>query len=531
MTHSTACAGCGQGLDPGAAWCAKCGAAAGPGDRTATIPMPARPAPEASTAATAPLATGAGRDRTAVPRWGGGRDVTRYICAAAYLDREYAKSLIKQVAAEPRLGVAPAPACDVPVALRHAYLANTRRHGRDLVLTVLLLLALVFTLWVGDGGLTLLVLFLAWVTLFSFELSTRYGRHLQSLRPDRFDPADAPAPLNDDIATRLRQIGAYAGGNVTTYSGYSPFIGYGLTRDSWSLTFDVTTSGRPEGRPREFDVADLYAHIAARVATLALPCLEIEERVFVDGGSLLTDPRFLPDPLGRPVARIPSALLDSLKRTPEEGARPYLAVHSTGWGGEAVTSLFLRFVRSDSHLFVEAVPTVLYPLRDRYRVIDTLMPRPSVSEVFTLLSETLVSTVFVLLAAPVRAVSGFAPDYGLSRRLRRQHKLITRLRRFDYGARQSVRRQAAATEHSRYFQKADSGMVVKTVEKRVLDALVEFAEEHGIDVGELVQRQQMIINNGIIASGGGRVDSSAVASGDRSRVSTVLGKIPLLNLD
>ncbi|MFI1157754.1 zinc ribbon domain-containing protein [Streptomyces sioyaensis] len=531
MTLSTACAGCGQGLVSGAAFCAHCGAAVEAGDTAATIPVPSGPLPTAPTVSMEPLTTSVAQRRTAVPRWGNGRDVTRYICAAAYLDREYAKSLIKQLAAEPHLGVVAAPACDVPVVLRHAYLANTRRHGRDLVLTVLFLLAFVFTFWVGDGGITLLVLVLSWVTLFSFELSTKYGRHLQSLRPDRFDPAAAPTPLNDDIATRLRQIGTYAEGNVTTYSGYSPFIGYGFERNQWSLTFDVTTSDQPESKPQEFDVADLYAHIAERVGALALPCLEIEERLFVDGSTILEDRRFLPDPLGRPVARVPNEQLDALKRTPEEGARPYLAVYSTGWGGEVVTSLFLRFVRSDSNLFVEAVPTVLYPLLDRYRVIDTLMPRPPVREVFSLLSGTLISTVFVLLAAPVRAVAGFAPDYGMSWRMRRQNKLITRLRRFDYGARLSVRRHAASAGHHRHFQNADSGMVLKTVEKRVLDALVEFAVERGIDVGELVQRQQMIINNGIIAAGGARVDSSSVASGERSRVSTVLNKIPGLNLD
>ncbi|USA00788.1 zinc ribbon domain-containing protein [Streptomyces lydicamycinicus] len=531
MTHTTTCPGCGRGTAPGAAFCSTCGAALEAGEATVTLPQqPAGAPPPAAT--TVPLAERPADRRATVPRWGNGRDLTRYLCAAAYLDRAYAGSLIKQVAAEPHLGVAAAPACDIPVVLRHAYLANARRHSRDLVLAVLFLLAFFFSFVAAEAGITLLVLFLSWVTVFSFELSTKYGRHLQSLRPDRFDPAAAPPPLNNDIALRLRQIGDYADGNVTTYSGYSPFIGYGTELDSWSLTFDVTTSSRPEGEPEEFDVTELYAHIAERVGTLALPCLEIEERLFAEGSTLLGDTRFLPDPLGRPVSRIPFDQMDTLKRKPEEGARPYLAVHSTGWGGELVTSLFLRFVRSDSNLFVEAVPTVLFPLLDRYRIIDTLMPRPSVGELAKLVSETAVSTFFILLASPARAIAGFAPDSWMSRRLRRQHKLITRLRRFDYGARQSVRREAAATHHQRHFQKADSGMVLKTVEKRVLDALVEFAEARGIDAGELIQRQQTIINNGIIASHGSRVDSSAVASGDRSRTAmNIIHKIPLLKLD
>ncbi|MER6775759.1 MULTISPECIES: hypothetical protein [unclassified Streptomyces] len=104
--------------------------------------------------------------------------MTRYLCAAAYLEREYGRSLVKGVAAEPHLGVAAAPACDVPVVLRHAYRANARRHGRDILLAFLLLFLLVFQLWVGMPWIALLMLFLAWLTVFSFELSTKYGRSM-----------------------------------------------------------------------------------------------------------------------------------------------------------------------------------------------------------------------------------------------------------------------------------------------------------------------------------------------------------------
>lgn len=470
--------------------------------------------------------------RGAVPGWGGSREVTRYLCAAVYLDRAYARSLVKGVAAEPHLAVAAAPACDVPVVLRHAYIANARRHSRDILLAVLLLFALVFLLAVGNSALFVVVLFLSWLTVFWFECSTKYGAALRSLRPDLFDPAAAPAPVNAGVAARLREIGAYAAGNVTTYSGYSPFTGYGSARESWSLAFDVTAAARPGAEPQEFDVVDLYAHVEARLATLGLPCLEIEERVFVEGWAVRDDRRFLPDPLGRPVTAVSADALEALKRAPEEKVRPYLAVHSTGWGGELVTSLFVRFVRSDSSLVVEAAPTVLFPLKDDYRVVDTLMPEAPVREVVRLALDTVIPTVFELLAAPWRAIAGFAPDFWMYFRVREQDKLITRLRRFDYGARQSVRGDAAAGSHQRYFQEADSTMVLKAIEKRVLDALVEFAEAHGIRTDELVQRQELIINHGIIASHGASVQASPVASGENAKASSkVLGKLPRVKLD
>lgn len=504
---NTICSDCSAATVPGAAFCGVCG--------TALVPA-APPRPERAPGG---------------PRWTGGRDLTRYMCAAVFLDRAYADALIRDIAAEPHLGVAPAPGCDVPVVLRHAYEANARRHARDLLLAVEFLVLLIGMMVLASMTTVLLMFLLAWLTVLGFALSTHYGERLQRLRPDRFDPAQAPPPPNESAARRLRQIEEYARGNLTVYSGFSPFTGYGQELDSWSLVFDVTSSGREGVTPRDFDVADLYAHVARRIGSLSLPCLEIEERVFVEGTAVLDDARFLPDPLGRPLAQVGADLVEALKRAPEETARAYLVAHSSGWGGELVTSVFLRLVRSDSNLFVEAVPTVLCPLLDRYRAIDSLMPRPSPREFLALLLQNLASTPFVLFASPGRAIMGFFPDFRMGSRLKKQHRQITRLKMFDYGARKSVRQLASASDHQRYFQKVDSGMVLKTVERRILDALVEFAEEHGIDAGDLIKRQETIINNGIIATAGASVESSSVASGDKSRISTILRRIPRPNTD
>ncbi|MYT25619.1 hypothetical protein GTW69_36035 [Streptomyces sp. SID7760] len=95
--------------------------------------------------------------------------------------------------------------------------------------------------------------FLAWVTVFAFELSTKYGPPVQSLRPARFDPAVAPEPISLGVAVRLREIGEYAEGNMTTYGGHAPFAGYGLERGAWSPAFDVTPPSRPGVEPQDFD--------------------------------------------------------------------------------------------------------------------------------------------------------------------------------------------------------------------------------------------------------------------------------------
>ncbi|MGW1605309.1 zinc ribbon domain-containing protein, partial [Streptomyces eurythermus] len=179
------CADCSTATVPGAAFCGACGATlavAGSADADHRAP------------------------RLAVPRWTGGRDLTRYMCAAVYLDRQYADSLIRDIAAEPHLGVAPAPGCDVPVVLRYAYEANARRHARDLLLAVEFLVLLLGLLVIHSGLAVILMLLFGWLTTLVFALSTQYGERLQRLRPDRFDPAQAPPPPNESAARRLRQI-------------------------------------------------------------------------------------------------------------------------------------------------------------------------------------------------------------------------------------------------------------------------------------------------------------------------------------
>ncbi|WP_370119107.1 zinc ribbon domain-containing protein [Streptacidiphilus sp. MAP12-33] len=454
------------------------------------------------------------------PREGEDRDLTRYLCAAAYLNREFAASLVEDVASEPHLGVAPAPACDVPVVLRHAYYAVIRRHQRDVLLAVEAVLLLVFLFAGAPAGLELVVLLGSWVTVFGFEMSTRYGRHLQSLRPQRFRPERAPVIPNPAVEERIAGVARYTGGNTTVYSGYSPFMGHGEQSDSWSFSLDLKRTGEFGEQPTTFDVQELYAHVARRLAELSLPGLQLEERLFVDGDAVADDPRFLPDPFGRPVASVSRELVDRLKREPEDRARVYLAVHATGWRGDLVTSYFIRFARSDSSLLVEGVHTVLCPLREQYRVIDTLMPTPTFRECVEHLVESLAATPLALAAAPFRATAWFLSEFLLRRRLRRQDRRIRLLRVFDYGARVGIRQQASDAQYHRYFQKYDSGVVLKVCERRSLDALVEFAQEHGVDVGDLVRNQRTIVNNGIIATGGASVQGNSVASGESSRATS-----------
>jgi hypothetical protein len=48
-----------------------------------------------------------------------------------------------------------------------------------------------------------------------------------------------------------------------------------------------------------------------------------------------------------------------------------------------------------------------------------------------------------------------------------------------------------------YFQKMDGDLHNKLFEHEVLDSLIEFLDEHGIDTGNLKERQTTILNTGV----------------------------------
>jgi predicted Ser/Thr protein kinase len=85
---------------------------------------------------------------------------------------------------------------------------------------------------------------------------------------------------------------------------------------------------------------------------------------------------------------------------------------------------------------------------------------------------------------------------------RGQHERIENDLLFDYGAEKSVREMAAGKEWRVYFQKLDKEMHHKILQQQLLDMLVDFLDEHGVDTSEIKERTTHILNNGVIVSGG-----------------------------
>lgn len=433
--------------------------------------------------------------------------MTRYLAAAVTFDSSLASEVIEHVLEEPHRAIAATPGVNLATVLRYALAANRRRLIRDILLLIYLVLIVCTFFFLGFITVPLF-LFIGWMTILS-ELYTRfYGQPSQPLRPGKFGSSQPPSPARNSYAgQQLARIEeARTSGNATFYSGFLPFIGYGTITSSWSFVVDVTAPRR-SARPRPFAVAQLYEHVASALAQLDLPGMEFQIRLFVNGRDIRDDARFLHDPAGPPVNSVSRELLHDLMSNPEERARPYLTISVAGWHGDLVTTTFVRFLLSESDLFVEAARAAVPPLRYAFKTVDALETAPSDGEFPALVKTSFLQTIPLLLH------SGPAIVHELRRGGRRQEKARQLGRMPDYGALISVRERAADSKWQRYFQVFDNARYVKTVEQRVFRSLIEFLEAHDIDTSSLMTQAEVIINNGIEISGNATVHADQIVGG------------------
>jgi hypothetical protein len=458
------------------------------------------------------------------------KDATRYLCAAVQLDPGLNDSALRGILHEEHRAVASSPGIDLVTVLKYGLAARQRHLLRDGVLGAILFLFVIVFLGSPGTALALLVPLglCAWLTVFIESMVANYSVVAAELSRDRFDPAKAPQPVNRQDRLRLAEIEARDRGNVTVFAGYSPFVGYGRTAGRWSFTLDVAKPAE-DRKLVAFTAQELRDFIAADVARLALPGVEVENRMFINGLDLLhgfepeVQKAVLPDELAAPVSRVDHAVFDRLQDDPQSRARPYLVLRIGGWSGQLVVTMFLRFalLPQKDVLFVEANYSLLTPIRHEYLAIDRLLPRPTWRQVSRLVSASLVKTLPALFGGFFRTVSVPLAALGRPRKLRREAREITEDRTFNYGAGPSLREQAADGAYHRYFQQLDREMYGKLAERRVIDALTRFLEDHGVDTSELVERTTTILNHGIYVAGDGRIDAKSIAVGSNAVARTI----------
>jgi hypothetical protein len=357
--------------------------------------------------------------------------------------------------------------------------------------------------------------------LIRFERATRQIL-ADELRPG-VTPLLPPVP-NERVARRLAMVARAQYGNITVQER-DPFLGCGAAEHGWSYAIPVRPArGRTTGRDDAtsavpIDQAELgpalTAHVRAAVKRMRedplprgvrVPGLSLVPHIVADGVRQQGDP--LLDPAtGIPRSRASEEVIEAMIRHPQGGLRYYDRIVVSGAGKPLHTadgrlvlpeqslgidiSAFVHVAVEGGLLYVEFVTTVMPPIQARYALVDRLHPRQSTARIVrAVLSNMLTDSV----------LSGWR----LARRLRHHWSMKTRMadalaasaqfRTHDYGARVSVRQLVAEPAAVKHLQLLDEWKYTKLLERAVLEAVVSFLTERGLDAGDLVQRASEVQN-------------------------------------
>jgi hypothetical protein len=75
---------------------------------------------------------------------------------------------------------------------------------------------------------------------------------------------------------------------------------------------------------------------------------------------------------------------------------------------------------------------------------------------------------------------------------------------------------AQSRHYRRYFQQVDRDLSTKFIDRQVLDTIVDFLDAHNVDTSQFAEQRSMILNNGLLVSGG-EFTAGSVAVGEQAR--------------
>ncbi|TDC75178.1 hypothetical protein [Actinomadura sp. 7K507] len=385
-------------------------------------------------------------------------------------------------------------------------------------------------------------------------------RLARDLMPGAHGPG--PDPGAGRFAGALAHVRASQDGNITLYAGDNPFIGAGHPHSPdarvWSVVLELDRKasdllGKPapldgpagsvhvdpvvmhdriraklhemrDERPASGDgqrplppnerIDGLVTgwHVAARGRCVQRP------RPVDDLNAVVYDGHPLIDRAGRvPYSTASPEAVEAAIRHPQAGVRCFQRV-SIGARGRAITtpsggvvapaedqeaglSAFVHLAVEGRMLYGHFAATVLPPVRPAFKIVDEL----PMWDGGKLLGKTIVFGFPSLFSAPLLA------PYRLAGALWRIVRATLAAEAgpdpaaqlvHDYGARISVRELAADDRFHDFVQELDVDKYTRLIERRVNEALLDYLGECGIDVSAYRAQAGVIMNEGVIMTGG-----------------------------
>ncbi|MEV7425077.1 hypothetical protein [Streptomyces sp. NPDC091212] len=473
--------------------------------------------------------------------------VTRRLCASAHLDEDFARHVHREFTADRMTAVGLPLGVNLLALVRHATAAVRRFDTRDRRLARLsagALGAVVVALYGLAGGSSTVVgagcagllaaLGTAWWLVHAEESAARDAAF--AVFRSGTKPEELATPVSGEVEDRLRELRR---ANVVPYTAAAertnPFVGSGTKiKESVWQPIDIS---RPAADPAggkltitPFDAVDLHTYIAREMENIAgLEGLRAQNRLYVLGTHVrLIGGDLLPDPLGRPRARISPKLVQSGLVQPGAGARTYLSLERIGEGGRIIVSMHLRARLQHPSLSWEVAAYAIPPVGGRHYRVDTL-PIDGFERWWSLVRYASGRFWPALRGAAGRGRRRTAEQNRRRRELEKWRKDIGKRHAvYDHGAVSSLREWVSSWDGVGHSERTDSQDFLHRLQQGVLIATEKFLKDHHVDTGSFDQAQQVINaqtynfsgdvtgpsnfgNNGQIAYGPGQQPAGAPA--------------------
>lgn len=441
---------------------------------------------------------------------------TRYLCAAAYLDKNFRNYVIKQLVEEEYRAIGESIGVDLVLVAKYCLTARQEEFRLDLILAAILLISFIPFLWI-------IGLPVAWFLIARELWMTHYKAIGKRFNRTWFGREAMNVSIDQRVEQKIREATSnVSNSNVVIYSGFSPFIGTGVEIGGWSFALNVEQGKEEVGtgdvlQPISFAIRELYDCVTNAVSELRLGELSMRDRLYVNGQTIQNDTRFLRDKFARPYVQVHPELVEKFMEHPLESIRYYKSIQVTSWKGELVLSIFLRFVRKGPHMFTEVNYCVLPPLKDDYHKIDTAQPILTLKRVGELAGLSLLALPIRWWLSPFRVLSTLSERWQAQSERATIRQELEENPNFDYGASISIREYASSSTYQQYFQIIDKEMYIKIIQSHVLEAIIDFLDSKNIDTTELKERQTTILNSGVIMSGSSTINAGALGVGTQAQ--------------
>lgn len=311
--------------------------------------------------------------------------------------------------------------------------------------------------------------------------------------------------------------------NVVCYSGYLPFVGYGIDIGGWSFTIDIDKGKKDiTGKymvPQSFETRDLYNELGQEISALNIPGLSISNKIFVNGRLLRGDQDLLPDRFQQPTSSLSDEKINHYIDASETKGRFYKVIQVVEWEGDLVLSILIRFKKTDTSLFVELNQFLLPPIREEYKWLSGEKEWWKFSDYAQMLLSSFIVAPFNGLMSVFRVFTYINELFDFGKEEKAKRKIVENTPDYDYGATTSFREYLMQGNYTQHFQKLDKEMYAKMIEKRILNAIQDFLDAADINTSEFKEREANILNNGVIVSGG-NIQTDNLAVGKNAQVKT-----------